>query len=135
MIVKPAVQGSRKQKQEIPVNGLAIFIFCVLMILSILVAVPMGLNDVHWAWIAGELVLLNFVGIYVLVAFKVADQWDKAIILRLGRFVGLEGPGPFWVVPIVDTIPAWIDHRVMVTPFTAERTLTKYADELVAGLA
>jgi len=125
MIVKPAVQGSRKRKQEIPINGLAVFIFCVLMILSILVAVPMGLNDVHWAWIAGELVLLNFAGIYVLSAFKVADQWDKAIVLRLGQFVGLEGPGPFWIVPIVDTIPAWIDHRVMVTPFTAERTLTK----------
>jgi len=93
MIVKPAVQGSRKQKQETPVNGLAVFIFCVLMTLSILVAVPMGLNDFHWAWIAGELVVLNFAGIYVLSAFKVADQWDKAIVLRLGRFVGLEGNG------------------------------------------
>lgn len=125
MIVKPAIQGAWKQKQEFPVNGLAVFIFCVLMILSILVAVPMGLNDVHWAWIAGELVVFNFVGIYVLSAFKIADQWDKAIVLRLGQFVGLKGPGAFWIVPIVDTIPAWIDHRVMVTPFTAERTLTK----------
>lgn len=127
MIVKPAVQGRRnqRQRQEVPANGLAVFIFCVLMTLSILVAIPMGLGGVHWAWIVGELVVLNFVGIYVLNAFKVADQWDKAIILRLGRFVGLEGPGPFWIVPVVDTIPAWIDHRVMVTPFTAERTLTK----------
>jgi regulator of protease activity HflC (stomatin/prohibitin superfamily) len=79
----------------------------------------------HWAWIVAELLVLNLIGVYILIAFKVADQWEKAIILRLGRFVGLRGPGPFWIVPIVDTIPSWIDHRVMVTPFTAERTLTK----------
>ena len=60
-----------------------------------------------------------------MLAFKVAEQWEKAILLRLGRFVGLKGPGPFWIIPIFDTIPAWIDHRVMVTTFTAERTLTK----------
>jgi regulator of protease activity HflC (stomatin/prohibitin superfamily) len=43
----------------------------------------------------------------------------------LGKFRGLRGPGLFWMIPIVDTIPAWIDHRVMVTPFSAEKTLTK----------
>lgn len=46
-------------------------------------------------------------------------------MLRLGRFIGLTDPGPFWIIPIVDTIPTWVDHRVMVTSFTAERTLTK----------
>jgi regulator of protease activity HflC (stomatin/prohibitin superfamily) len=43
----------------------------------------------------------------------------------MGRFIALKGPGPFWIIPIVDAIPIWVDHRVMVTPFTAERTLTK----------
>jgi regulator of protease activity HflC (stomatin/prohibitin superfamily) len=95
------------------------------MVLSILVAIPMGITNVHWGWIVGELFVLNFIGVYVIVAFKVADQWDKAIVLRLGRFIGLRGPGPFWIIPIMDTIAAWVDHRVMVTPFTAERTLTK----------
>jgi regulator of protease activity HflC (stomatin/prohibitin superfamily) len=65
------------------------------------------------------------IAFYFLFAFKIADQWDKAVVLRFGRFVGLKGPGQFWIVPIVDTIPRWIDHRVMVTPFNAEKTLTK----------
>jgi regulator of protease activity HflC (stomatin/prohibitin superfamily) len=55
----------------------------------------------------------------------VADQWEKAVLLRFGRFTGLRGPGIFWIIPIVDAIPVWIDHRVMVTPFSAEKTLTK----------
>jgi regulator of protease activity HflC (stomatin/prohibitin superfamily) len=68
---------------------------------------------------------MTLIGTYVLFALKVASQWEKAIVLRLGKFRGLRGPGLFWIIPIVDTIPAWIDHRVMVTPFAAQRTLTK----------
>lgn len=64
-------------------------------------------------------------GIYLLFALKVANQWEKAVVLRLGKFRGLRGPGAFWIVPILDTIPTWIDHRVMVTPFAAQKTLTK----------
>ncbi|MFO7586251.1 MAG: slipin family protein, partial [Anaerolineales bacterium] len=56
---------------------------------------------------------------------KVADQWEKAIVLRLGKFQGLRGPGMFWIIPIIDTVPTWIDHRVMVSPFAAQKTLTK----------
>jgi regulator of protease activity HflC (stomatin/prohibitin superfamily) len=116
------MQGIPK-KQKDQINGVAGFSFVVLMIASILIAVvSAGLGPV---WIVGEILVLNIIGIYILLAFKIADQWEKAIVLRMGRFVGLKGPGPFWIVPIVDTIPAWVDHRVMVTPFTAERTLTK----------
>ena len=93
------------------------------MTISVLIAVVS--SSLGPVWIIGEVVILNVIGVYVLIAFKIADQWEKAIVLRLGRFVGLKGPGPFWIVPIVDTLPAWVDHRVMVTPFTAERTLTK----------
>jgi regulator of protease activity HflC (stomatin/prohibitin superfamily) len=49
----------------------------------------------------------------------------KKLLLRFGKFHKLAGPGLFWIIPIVDTIPNWIDHRVMVTPFSAEKTLTK----------
>jgi len=62
---------------------------------------------------------------YILFALKVASQWEKAIVLRFGKFTGLKGPGLFWIVPIVDTIATWIDHRVMVSPFAAQKTLTK----------
>jgi regulator of protease activity HflC (stomatin/prohibitin superfamily) len=59
-----------------------------------------------------------------LFALKIANQWEKAVVLRLGKFQGLKGPGIFLIIPIVDTIADWIDHRVMVSPFSAEKTLT-----------
>jgi len=55
---------------------------------------------------------------------KVAAQWERAVVLRLGRYTGLEGPGPFWIVPFIDTVPAWIDQRTVTTSFAAEETLT-----------
>jgi regulator of protease activity HflC (stomatin/prohibitin superfamily) len=58
-------------------------------------------------------------------AIKIADPWDKAIVLRLGHFQSLRGPGLFLIVPILDTIPYWIDTRVIATSFKAEKTLTK----------
>jgi regulator of protease activity HflC (stomatin/prohibitin superfamily) len=58
-------------------------------------------------------------------AVKVADQWERTIVLRLGRFRALKGPGLFLIIPIVDTVPYWIDLRVITTSFKAERTLTK----------
>jgi regulator of protease activity HflC (stomatin/prohibitin superfamily) len=58
-------------------------------------------------------------------AIKVADQWDRAVILRLGRFHALKGPGLFFIIPVIDIIPYWIDTRVIPTSFKAEKTLTK----------
>ena len=56
---------------------------------------------------------------------KVADQWDRAVVLRLGRFRALEGPGLFFIIPIIETVPYWIDTRVITSAFKAEKTLTK----------
>ncbi len=58
-------------------------------------------------------------------AIRVADQWDRAVILRLGQFHALKGPGLFFLIPVIDTIPYWIDTRVITTGFKAEKTLTK----------
>ncbi|MCX6241742.1 MAG: slipin family protein [Bacteroidetes bacterium] len=58
-------------------------------------------------------------------ATKVADQWEKAVILRLGNFRSLKGPGLFFIIPVIDTIPYWIDTRVITTTFKTEKTLTK----------
>lgn len=55
---------------------------------------------------------------------KVAKQWEKGIVLRLGRFIGVRGPGLFWIVPLIDSVSAWIDQRVITTNFAAEQTLT-----------
>lgn len=58
-------------------------------------------------------------------AVKIADQWQKAIVLRLGRFRSLEGPGLFFIIPVIETVPYWIDTRVITSSFKAEKTLTK----------
>jgi regulator of protease activity HflC (stomatin/prohibitin superfamily) len=58
-------------------------------------------------------------------SIKIADQWQRVVVLRLGRFRALKGPGLFFIIPIVDVIAYWIDVRVIATAFKAEKTLTK----------
>jgi regulator of protease activity HflC (stomatin/prohibitin superfamily) len=58
-------------------------------------------------------------------AIRIAAPWDKAVVLRLGRFRALRGPGLFFIIPVIDTIPYWIDTRVITSSFKAEKTLTK----------
>jgi regulator of protease activity HflC (stomatin/prohibitin superfamily) len=55
---------------------------------------------------------------------RIAQQWERGVVLRLGRFVGLRGPGLFWIVPFVDRVSTWIDQRTITTSFAAEQTLT-----------
>src|SRR5260221_134542 len=55
---------------------------------------------------------------------KIAKQWERAVVLHLGKFQGLRGPGLFYVVPFIDTVSSWIDQRVVTTSFAAEETLT-----------
>jgi regulator of protease activity HflC (stomatin/prohibitin superfamily) len=64
------------------------------------------------------------IGVVVMQSPKVAQQWERAVLLRLGRFTGLQGPGIFWIIPFVDTVSSWIDQRTITTSFAAEQTLT-----------
>jgi regulator of protease activity HflC (stomatin/prohibitin superfamily) len=76
---------------------------------------------------AGEpLALVAGVGIGLVAMFspKIAQQWERAVVLKFGRYVGLRGPGVFWVIPGVHTVAAWVDHRTTTTSFAAEQTLT-----------
>ncbi|HLK55956.1 MAG TPA: slipin family protein [Chthonomonadaceae bacterium] len=70
-------------------------------------------------------ILGMLIGYFLMFSLQVGSQWERAVVLRMGKFHGLRGPGAFWVVPLVDTIPAWIDHRVQTTTYSAEQTLTK----------
>jgi len=65
------------------------------------------------------------VGLYFLFAIKVVRQWEKVAVLRLGKYVGLRGPGIFHIVPIVETLSAYVDQRVRVASVSAESTLTR----------
>ncbi len=119
------------RKQEVKAAGterippVAGMLFTVILLLA--GGTALGLEALGAAdWASGAAVVAwTLIGVYVLMALKIADQWEKAVVLRFGRFRGLRGPGIFWIVPVVDRIPMWIDHRVMVTPFNAEKTLTK----------
>jgi regulator of protease activity HflC (stomatin/prohibitin superfamily) len=64
-------------------------------------------------------------GLYLLFSIKVADQWEKVAVLRLGRYLGLRGPGWFHMIPIVDTLSRFVDQRVRTANVTAESTLTR----------
>ncbi len=112
-----------KAQDNIHVSGIAITIFIVLQAVTILAAVL--LQNIIGDWTFAFVVIIELASFAILFALKVARQWEKAVVLRLGRFKGLRGPGMFWIIPIIDTTPLWIDHRVMVTPFNAEKTLTK----------
>ena len=98
------------------INVVAVVVFAALVLLGVVMTFAAG----HPAWaIVGVLA-----GIVASFSPKVAQQWERAVVLRLGRFTGLRGPGLFWIVPFVDTVTKWIDQRVITTSFAAEQTLT-----------
>ena len=70
------------------------------------------------------LIVCALLGVITMQSPRVAQQWERAVILRLGRFAGLRGPGLFWMVPFIDTVATWIDQRTITTSFAAEQTLT-----------
>jgi len=70
-------------------------------------------------------IALVILSIFISSSIYIADQWEKAVVLRMGKYVGLKGPGLFFIVPILDRVHNYIDQRVRVTIFTAEQTLTK----------
>jgi uncharacterized membrane protein YqiK len=115
-----------KPLTKIHTNGIAIFVTVVIYLAAIFGTVILD-SVLHLAdgWIVTYLVVMILLGLYLLVAIKIASQWEKAVVLRYGKFHRMAGPGMFWIIPLVDTIANWIDHRVMVTPFSAEKTLTK----------
>ena len=107
------------------VSGLSLAFFLALLAAGAILAVVLG-SQGQPDWVVGTAAGVPMLaGLYILFALKVANEWEKAVVLRAGKFRGLRGPGLFWIVPVLDTIPTWIDHRVMVTPFNAEKTLTK----------
>jgi regulator of protease activity HflC (stomatin/prohibitin superfamily) len=119
--LKSLIQN-RKEDQHIP--PIAGTLFAVFLVIAITGAIY-GDGRYSEALIATWALVWLFVGTYFLFALKVASQWEKVIVLRLGKFHGLKGPGLFWVTPIIDAAVMWVDHRVAVTSFSAEKTLTK----------
>jgi regulator of protease activity HflC (stomatin/prohibitin superfamily) len=116
--------AARNTANVLHINGVAAFIGTVLIVIDIIGATLMDGHFPDWV-IAAWVIVVLLAAMCMFYALKVASQWEKAVVLRLGKFRALRGPGFFWIVPIVDTIVNWVDSRVMVSPFSAEKTLTK----------
>jgi len=99
------------------INGVAVtaFVFC------LVVGALVGLT-IHQP---APIIVGALLGLYLLFAIKVIRQWEKVALLRLGRYVGLRGPGIFHIIPVVETLSPFVDQRVRVASVTAESTLTR----------
>jgi len=122
--MKNVSQKKQAREYDLHISGIAATLFGIFVAATI-IGVLLMYDRVGDGWSGLFVSVMMLVGIYILFALKVASQWEKAVVLRFGKFHGLRGPGLFWIIPIVDTIPSWIDHRVMVSPFAAQKTLTK----------
>ncbi|MCX6255890.1 MAG: slipin family protein [Bacteroidia bacterium] len=105
-------------------SSFSVLIFFVILAIGLAIAYSLygAQPNSGFLWVGA---ISFLVALFVSSAIKIADQWEKAVVLRLGRFDSLRGPGLFFIIPIVDTVAYWIDIRVITTSFTAEKTLTK----------
>lgn len=105
-------------------NPLQAAIFLVLFLLGLWIAYTLYSMTGQVLFIVIALAVL-VIALYVAASVQLANQWEKAVVLRLGKYKGLYGPGVFIITPLIETIAYWIDTRIITTSFTAEKTLTK----------
>jgi regulator of protease activity HflC (stomatin/prohibitin superfamily) len=117
----PAIQTKRPELNlELPQLRGMNFI-SVLLLLGCLV---LGGGVTYQRQDAWGIVVGSIAGVILVQAPRIARQWERAIVLRLGRYAGQRGPGLFWIVPFIEQVSAWIDQRTITTSFAAEQTLT-----------
>ena len=114
--VLAARRAARASRSQGRVNVVSVFI--------LLVAIVVGLVMTATAQNPGWLLIWVLLGVVLAQSPKIAKQWERAIVLRLGRYTGLRGPGLFWITPFVESVSIYIDQRVITTSFAAEETLT-----------
>jgi regulator of protease activity HflC (stomatin/prohibitin superfamily) len=93
-------------------------------VLSFLAPVALGALTTLMTLNPGGAIVGVLLGLLLAQSPKIARQWERGVVLRLGKYVGLRGPGLFWILPFIDSISAWVDQRVITTAFAAEETLT-----------
>jgi regulator of protease activity HflC (stomatin/prohibitin superfamily) len=120
-LFKSVIQNKKDNQHISSIAGALFGVFLVIATAGAIIGDGHYSDGLIGTWVLGWLIVAT----YLLFAIKVASQWEKVIVLRLGKFNGLKGPGLFWVIPIIDNAVMWVDHRVAVTSFSAEKTLTK----------
>jgi regulator of protease activity HflC (stomatin/prohibitin superfamily) len=106
-----------KKKDFAQLNGVAVTAFVLCLSVGAFLGVIMHRRE--------PMILSAFPALYLLFAIKVIKQWEKVALLRLGRYVGLRGPGIFHIIPVVETLSPFVDQRIRVANVTAESTLTR----------
>src|SRR5205809_2382636 len=104
----------RKKNQ---VSGVAVALFATSVATGVGITAAVGNREPLFAGL--------LIGVYLLFSIKIADQWEKVAVLRLGRYIGLRGPGLFHIIPVIETLSPYVDQRVRVSSVTAESTLTR----------
>ncbi len=113
----PVITVGRSEMQSIGrVNVVAVLVLFVAVAIGVAATIATS-NPI-------PLLVMAPLGVVLMLSPRIAQQWERAVVLRLGRFIGLRGPGLFWVVPLIDRVTVWIDQRTITTSFAAEQTLT-----------
>jgi regulator of protease activity HflC (stomatin/prohibitin superfamily) len=114
--VLAARRAARASRGQARTNVVAVFILIVFVVVGIVVTA--ATQNPFW------LLVGVIAGVLLSQSPKVAKQWERAVVLRLGKYTGLHGPGLFWITPFIETVSIYIDQRVVTTSFAAEETLT-----------
>jgi regulator of protease activity HflC (stomatin/prohibitin superfamily) len=117
MLLRMYKQNSTGRPATVQISsiGVAAFFICV----------AIGVAPAIYYENPAPIAVAGVIGVYFLFAIKVAEQWQKAAVLRLGRYTGLRGPGMFFIIPVIDSISTYVDQRVRVTDVKAESALTR----------
>jgi regulator of protease activity HflC (stomatin/prohibitin superfamily) len=115
--MSPLIVGGRSE-------AVAVGRLNVIAVLILLGSIALGLVGTVVAENPIPAIVMTMIGLILMQAARVAKQWERAVVLRLGKFIGLRGPGLFWIVPFIDRVSSWIDQRTITTSFAAEQTLT-----------
>jgi len=107
------------------VNSLSATVAAIVWVVGGTAAVALGVGLQREEMVPVVLLATVLIGLFMLFSIKVVDQWEKAVVLRFGKFRGLRGPGVFWIIPVVDVISHLVDQRVRATDVTAESALTR----------
>ena len=123
-MISPALIAKKKRKQRKSSQDISMPRLNVIAALVFLLLLGAGTAATIISLNPAGALLGVVTGLLLAVSPKIAKQWERAVVLRLGRYRGLRGPGLFFIIPFIDTIAAWVDQRVITTNFNAEETLT-----------
>jgi regulator of protease activity HflC (stomatin/prohibitin superfamily) len=121
MAAQDEVIGFGRHEEKFGLNVLSLALF--VGVAGVLVGVAFMLASTVATLVAAVVAALT-IAVYASLSVRLANQWERAVLLRLGKYTGLKGPGIFWVIPLVDRVTMWLDSRVRATGFAAEKTLT-----------